>query len=101
MNHYVAFDFLDDLHDGPPTAPRTFVDHVLAIIRTLPRDFSLRDVYRHARELQRRFPDNTEIEAAIRAALQTLRDAGLVEFLDNRGHYRRLPAAEPPRRYAA
>lgn len=101
MSNYVAFDFLDDLLDGPPTAPRTFVDHAIAIVRTLPRDFTLRDVYRHARDLQRLFPDNSEIEAAIRAALQTLRDAGLVEFRDNRGHYRRLPAAEPPRRHAA
>ena len=28
-------------------------------------------------------------------------DAGLVEFTDNRGHYRRLPVAECPRRMAA
>lgn len=99
--HYVPFDWLDDLHDGPPQVPCTFNDHLLVIVRNLPRAFSLHDVYRHADELQRRFPANTEIEAAIRAGLQTLRDAGLVQFTDNRGHYRRLPAAEAPRRNAA
>lgn len=103
MTHslYFPFDGLDDLHDGPPQEPQTFNDHLLVIVRTLPRDFSLRDVYRHARTLQRLFPGNTEIEAAIRAGLQTLRDAGLIEFRDSRGRYRRLPKAEPPRRHAA
>lgn len=101
MTHYVSFDFLDDLHDGPTSEPRTFVDHLLEIVRALPRSFSLRDVYRHARELQHFFPGNTEIEAAIRAGLQALRDAGLIEFTDNRGHYRRLSAAESTRKLAA
>ena len=99
--NYFPFDGLDDLHDGPARQPQTFVDYLLVIVRLLPRDFSLRDVYRHARELQRRFPGNTEIEAANRAGLQTLRDTGLIEFTDNRGHYRRLLAAEPARRSAA
>jgi hypothetical protein len=99
--NYFPFDGLDDLHDGPPSEPHIFIDHLLVIVRRLPRDFSLRDVYRHARELQRRFPGNTEIEAAIRAGLQTLRDTGLIEFTDNRGHYRRLAKADPRRRSAA
>jgi hypothetical protein len=99
--NYLPFDGLDDLYDGPARQPHTLVDHLLVIVRAMPRDFSLRDVYRHARELQRRFPGNTEIEAAIRAGLQTLRDAGLMEFTDNRGRYRRRPAVEPARRSAA
>jgi hypothetical protein len=99
--NYIPFDGLDDLHDGPPSEPRIFIDHLLVIVRRLPRDFSLRDVYRHARELQRRFPGNNEIEAAIRASLQTLRDSALIDFTDNRGHYRRRPAAESARRSAA
>ena len=99
--NYIPFDGLDDLHDGPVRQPHTFVDHLLVIVRAMPRDFSLRDVYRRARELQRRFPSNTEIEAAIRAGLQTLRDAGLIDFTDNRGHYRRLAKAESARRSAA
>jgi hypothetical protein len=100
-SHYFPFDGLDGLHDGPPSQPRTFTDHLLVIVRSLLRDFSLRDVYRNRALLEHLFPDNTEIEAAIRAGLQTLRDAGLIEFTDYRGHYRRLPAAEPPRRHAA
>jgi len=99
--NYVPFDLLDDLHDGPPTEPRSLNDRLLMIVRTLPCVFSLHDVYRRAHDLERFYPRNTEMEAAIRAGLQTLRDAGLIEFLDNRGHYRRLPAAEPPRRRAA
>ena len=100
-SHYVPFDLLDDLHDGPGREPHTFTDHLLTIVRTLPSDFSLRDVYRHVRDLRRLFPENSEIEAAIRAGLQSLRDAGLVQFRDYRGHYRRLPAAEPARRSSA
>lgn len=103
MTHaqYLAYDLLDDLHDGPARPPHTFVDHLLVIVRALPREFSLRDVYRRSHGLQRLFPDNTAIDAAIRAGLQTLRDASLIEFTDNRGHYRRRPAAEPARRSAA
>jgi hypothetical protein len=99
--HYVPFDFLDDLHDGPPREPRTFTDHLLVIVRPLPRDFSLQDVYRNREVLEHLFPGNTEIDAAIRAGLQTLRDAGLIEFTDRRGHYRRRPTAASPRRAAA
>jgi hypothetical protein len=98
---YVPFDGLDDLHDGPPSEPHIFIDHLLVIVRRLPRDFSLGDVYRNRAMLEYLFPDNTEIDAAIRAGLQTLRDADLIEFTDNRGHYRRWPAAEPARRSAA
>jgi hypothetical protein len=99
--HYVPFDLLDDLHDGPAMAPRTFNDRLLNMVRSLPREFSLRDLYRRSGEMQCHFPGNREIEATIRAGLQTLRDAGLVQFRDNRGHYRRLPAVEPAREAAA
>ena len=79
MTHtqYVAFDLLDDLHDGSPSpASRIFNRPPARIVRRLPRDFSLRDVYRKTRAmLEYLFPDNTEIHAAIRAGLQTLRDA--------------------------
>lgn len=101
MTIYVPYDLLDDLHDGPPSVPRKLVDRLLVIVRILPRDFSLRDVYRYRGTLERHFPDNNDIDASIRAGLQTLRDAGLIQFRDNRGQYRRLPAAEPPRRNAA
>jgi hypothetical protein len=94
---YFPFDGLDDLHNGPPSEPRTFTDHLLVIVRHLPRKFSLRDVYRNRAVLERLFPDNNEIAAAIRAGLQILRDAGLIEFTDNRGHYRRPRPAESPR----
>lgn len=99
--NYIPFDGLDDLHDGPPSEPRIFIDHLLVIVRRLPHDFSLRDVYRNREMLEYLFPDNTEIDAATRAGLQTLRDAELIDFTDNRGHYRRLAKAEPARRSAA
>ena len=101
MTHYVPYDCFDDLHDGRMNRPHTFLDLLLAVVRTLPRDFSLRDFYRRQSLLAQVYPDNREIEASIRAGLQTLRDAGLIQFRDNRGQYRRLPAAEPPRRAAA
>lgn len=60
------------------------------VIRPLPKDFSLADVYRHLDVIREKRPHVKELEASARAALQTLRDAGYLEFLDNRGRYRRV-----------
>lgn len=60
------------------------------VIQPLPEEFSLADVYRHLDPIRERRPHVKELEASARAALQTLRDAGYIEFLDNRGRYRRL-----------
>ena len=60
------------------------------VILKLPKDFSLAEVYRRLSVIQKKRPHVKELEASARAALQTLRDAGYIEFLDNRGQYRRL-----------
>jgi hypothetical protein len=66
---------------------------VSAIVRTLPREFSLGAVLEHRNELQQLFPANRFVNAKIRQSLQILRDQGQLEFL-GRGRYRRLDA--PP-----
>lgn len=71
----------------------TWKDAVNAIVRTLPREFSLSAVLEHRNELQRLFPANRFVDAKIRQSLQILRDRGQLEFL-GRGEYRRLDA--PP-----
>ncbi|MCD7857029.1 MAG: hypothetical protein LUG55_04390 [Clostridiales bacterium] len=50
--------------------------------------FTLSEVYEFQNELQRRHPDNHNVEAKIRQQLQVLRDNGILEFVD-RGVYRK------------
>jgi len=52
--------------------------------------FTLREVYNLSKHLQKRHPRNTAPDARIRRTLQILRDKRIVEFVDNRGTYRRL-----------
>jgi type II restriction enzyme len=52
--------------------------------------FTLREVYTVSRHLQRRHPGNGHLEAKIRQILQELRDDGIIQFVDDRGTYRRL-----------
>lgn len=52
--------------------------------------FSLQDVYARKEPLVALRPHVKEIEASIRAGLEKLRDKGFIEFIDNRGQYRRL-----------
>ena len=51
--------------------------------------FSLSDVYARMQLLEARRPQVQKMRDAIRAALQSLRDKGYIEFLDNRGQYRK------------
>jgi hypothetical protein len=60
------------------------------VLMKLPKEFLIEDVYRHLNVMKKQRPHVKELEAAARAGLQTLRDAGYIEFLDNRGHYRRI-----------
>jgi len=60
------------------------------VIAKLGAEFSLAEVYRSLEPLRKKRPHVKELEASVRAGLQTLRDAGHIEFLDNRGQYRRL-----------
>lgn len=61
---------------------------VQLLIRELPDEFSLSEVYATAEPLRKAFPDNHHIEAKIRQSLQVLRDRGSILF-DRPGHYRK------------
>lgn len=61
------------------------------VIGPMPTNpFRLRDVYDRQEHLRKLRPNVKELEAAIRNALEKLRDKGLLEFIDNRGTYRRM-----------
>jgi predicted Rdx family selenoprotein len=52
--------------------------------------FTADAVYAFENELRQEFPENNNIKDKIRQQLQYLRDLGLVEFLDNKGNYKKL-----------
>lgn len=52
--------------------------------------FSLGDIYAFEESLRALHPENNNIKEKIRQQLQILRDKGIVEFIDNRGHYKKL-----------
>jgi hypothetical protein len=53
--------------------------------------FSLTDLYRQSEtQLQTLYPANSTVRDTIRRVLQQLRNDGHVEFVDDRGNYRRL-----------
>lgn len=75
----------------PGSIPDGWPNDVLQCLRRLGRkEFSLRDVYSFSAELASLHPENKHIKDKIRQQLQVLRDAGLIEFLNNRGEYRLL-----------
>ncbi len=68
--------------------PKELWDLVICKIPT--KSFSLHDVYQRQGPLKERRAHVQELEASIRAALQKLRDMGYIEFLDNRGQYKKI-----------
>jgi hypothetical protein len=90
----VPRNLLDDLlppHMRPKRRVAGFAGDLWElVILKLPERFSLADVYKNIHVIGKKRPHVKELEAAARASLQTLRDAGYVEFLDNRGEYRRV-----------
>lgn len=63
---------------------------VLDLVLKLPKPtFRLDDLYASIPHLQQIHPMNNNIDAKIRQQLQVLRDLNLVEFLDQRGTYRK------------
>lgn len=52
-------------------------------------EFTLEEMYKFASALQKKHPENHNVEAKIRQQLQILRDKGIVDFLGN-GHYRKI-----------
>ncbi len=53
-------------------------------------EFTLAKVYEFEDELAGLFPGNKHIRPKIRQQLQVLRDEGLLEFVDNKGRFRKL-----------
>jgi hypothetical protein len=64
---------------------------VLEYIKEIPQTmFTLPDIYKFEPELKKQFPSNIHIQPKIRQQIQFLRDDGYIEFVDNRGTYRKL-----------
>ena len=66
-------------------------------------DFTLQEVYPVVQEyLQKQYPNNNTIQQTIRKNMQNLRDDGLIEFIDDNGHYRwteEIPLSDPVQGY--
>jgi hypothetical protein len=65
---------------------------VLAIIHNrwqIGQEFTLREVYFFEDELSRNHPANKNVRSKIRQTLQALRRDLIIEFLNDRGVYRR------------
>lgn len=70
----------------------TWDDEFRAIVKRewrVGQAFSLDDVYRFEQEVGDKFPENRHVRDKIRQVLQHLRDEGTIEFIDDRGNYRR------------
>jgi len=52
--------------------------------------FDAKDVKSFVPLLQRYYPKNHTVDASLRRNLQELRDLGLIRFIDNGGHYKKL-----------
>lgn len=81
-------------------ASRLYVDNVekrgwlfdvLNCVNDIPDDiFSLKDIYVFEDALKNIHPQNNNVKEKIRQQLQLLRDREIIEFIDNRGHYRKI-----------
>ena len=81
-------------------ASRLYVDNVekrgwlfdvLNCVNDIPDDiFSLKDIYVFEDALKNMHPQNNNVKEKIRQQLQLLRDREIIEFIDNRGHYRKI-----------
>ena len=68
---------------------RGWILDVLNCVNRIPsRDFSLKEIYHFADELQVKYPDNHHVKDKIRQQLQILRDKGVLEF-KGAGNYRK------------
>lgn len=70
---------------------RGWLFDVLNCINSIESDtFSLKDVYKFESLLKNLHPDNNNVKDKIRQQLQFLRDGGVIEFIDNKGHYKKV-----------
>lgn len=76
------------------TEDRSWLADVLRCVRAIGKsEFTLQDVYEYEEQLRQAHPKNRNVQPKVRQQLQLLRNAGVIEFLDNRGRYRVL---QPP-----
>lgn len=70
---------------------RGWIFDVLNCINLIQNEFfSLDEIYAFKNTLQNLHPFNNNIKDKIRQQLQILRDKGVIEFVDNKGHYKKL-----------
>lgn len=70
---------------------RGWLFDVLNCINTIHEcEFSIDDMYAFESLLKNIHPNNNNIKDKIRQQLQFLRDKGIIEFVDNRGHYKKI-----------
>lgn len=70
---------------------RGWLFDVLNCVDKISNDrFSLEDMYKFERLLKIIHPQNNNIKDKIRQQLQFLRDRGIIEFIDNQGHYKKI-----------
>ena len=83
---------LGDLLIKPKKTLKGFKLHLLGVLKDKIESnvFTLNDVYSHCSILQAAYPNNKNIDSAIRAGLQELRDLEYVRFLDGNGMYELL-----------
>ena len=56
---------------------------------TIGSTFTLDEVYEFEQNFSARYPENNTVRDSLRRNLQELRDDGMLEFIDDRGLYRR------------
>lgn len=70
---------------------RGWLFDVLNCVDKISNDrFSLEDMYKFEGLLKIIHPQNNNIKDKIRQQLQFLRDRGIIEFIDNQGHYKKI-----------
>ena len=70
---------------------RGWLFDVLNCVDKISNDrFSLEDMYKFESLLKIIHPQNNNIKDKIRQQLQFLRDRGIIEFIDNQGHYKKI-----------
>jgi hypothetical protein len=77
----------DDATGGRESVPWPLA--VSFLLRPLPEEFALSDVYAMAAPLRKAFPNNRHVEAKIRQSLQILRDRGEI-VVESPGRYRKF-----------
>jgi hypothetical protein len=63
---------------------------VLEVLFEMPEIFTLAELGRYEPHFQTLHPESSTVMARARQTLQQLRDMGLIEFVDNKGTYRKL-----------